>query len=184
MKKLLANFTLWLFGWKSETKDIEHIKKSVMIAAPHTSNWDLIFMVAIFWKHDINVKFLIKNMYTKGIHGGFFRWLGAIGIDRKKSNNTVDFASSLFAQHEELILIIPPEGTRKRVDKWRKGFYHIAKNSAVPISFGYLDYKEKIGGSAGFINLTDSMEDDFTKIQAFYKTKAGKFPDEYNPKIY
>ena len=63
------------------------IKKSVMVAAPHTSNWDLIFMVAIFWKHNIKVKFFIKNAYTKGIHGSFFKWLGGIGIDRSQKNN-------------------------------------------------------------------------------------------------
>ena len=184
MKKAIANFTLWIFGWKTEIKDMEQIKKSVMIAAPHTSNWDLIFMVAVFWKHNINVRFFIKNVYTKGIHGKFFRWLGGIGIDRSKKNNLVERASLSFKSEEELIIIIPPEGTRNRVDKWKLGFYHIAKKAQVPISFGYLDYKEKIGGSGGFISLTDSMENDLDKIQAFYKTKTAKFPENYNEKIY
>ncbi len=184
MKKLIANITLKLSGWKTETKNIESIKKSVMIAAPHTSNWDLIFMVAVFWKHNINVKFFIKDAYTKGIYGFFFKWLGGIGIDRSKKNNLVERAAQSFEKEEKLIIIIPPEGTRKRVEKWKLGFYHIAKTARVPISFGYLDYKEKIGGCGSFIPVTDSMENDLDKIQTFYKTKTGKFPELYNPKIY
>ena len=184
MKKILAKFVLWITGWKSEATDIETARKSVMVAAPHTSNWDLIYMVAIFWQHDIPVKFFIKNSYTKGLHGGFFRWLGGIGINRTKSGNKVETAANLFQEKEELIIIIPPEGTRKRVEKWKTGFYHIAKAAKVPVSLGYLDYKNKIGGVGGFLNLTDSFEIDMEKIQAFYKTKTGKFPKEYNPNIF
>ena len=130
------------------------------------------------------VKFFIKNAYTKGIHGSFFKWLGGIGIDRTQKNNLVERAAKSFENEEELIIIIPPEGTRKRVDKWKLGFYHIAKSANVPVSFGYLDYKEKIGGVGGFLSLTDSMEDDLDKIQAFYKTKTGKFPELYKEEIY
>ncbi|MDB4088778.1 1-acyl-sn-glycerol-3-phosphate acyltransferase [Flavobacteriales bacterium] len=184
MKKGLAKFVLWISGWKSEATDLDTAKKSVMIAAPHTSNWDLIYMVAIFWQHNITVKFFIKDVYTKGIHGGFFRWLGGIGINRKQAGNQVETAANLFQKEEELIIIIPPEGTRKRVEKWKKGFYYIAQKANVPVSFGYLDYKEKIGGVGGYINLSDSFENDMDKIKEFYKTKTGKFPKDYNTEIY
>lgn len=184
MKKGLAKFVLWITGWKPEATDLETIKKSVMVAAPHTSNWDLIYMVAIFWQYELPVKFFIKDSYTKGVHGGYFRWLGGIGINRKKAGNQVETAAELFEKEEELIIIIPPEGTRKRVDKWKKGFYHIAQKANVPVSFGFLDYKEKSGGVGGFINLTDSFENDMDKIQTFYKSKTAKFPENYNEKIY
>jgi 1-acyl-sn-glycerol-3-phosphate acyltransferase len=141
-------------------------------------------MVAIFWQYKLPVKFFIKDSYTKGIHGVFFRWLGGIGIDRKQAGNRVETAANLFKKEEELIIIIPPEGTRKRVDKWKKGFYYIAQKANVPISFGYLDYKEKTGGVGGFIDLTDSFENDMEKIQKFYKTKTAKFPENYNKEIY
>lgn len=184
MKKQIGRFALWVFRWKSETTDYKIITRSVMIAAPHTSNWDLIFMVAIFWKHQVNVKFFIKDAYTKGIHGFFFRWLGGIGIDRSKPNNMVEVASGLFKKTDRLIIIIPPEGTRKRVPKWKKGFYFIAKQAQVPISLGYLDYEKKIGGVGGFLSVSDSFNEDMKNIQHFYRTKTAKFPEMYNPEIY
>tara|TARA_B110000459_G_C16311999_1_gene359597 strand:- start:221 stop:646 length:426 start_codon:yes stop_codon:yes gene_type:complete len=141
-------------------------------------------MVAIFWQYELPVKFFIKDSYTKGLHGGYFRWLGGIGINRKQAGNKVETAAKLFEKEEKLIIIIPPEGTRKRVDKWKKGFYHIAKKANVPVSFGFLDYKNKNGGVGGFINLTDSFENDMEKIQAFYKRKTAKFPENYNQEIY
>lgn len=184
MKKLIARFVFWITGWKTELTDLEVAKRSVMIAAPHTSNWDLVYMMGVLWLHEMPVKFFIKNSYTKGLHGGYFRWLGGIGINRKEAGNMVETAAQLFKEKEQLIIIIPPEGTRKRVDKWKKGFYHIAKTAQVPVSFGFLDYKEKIGGVGGYINLTDSFENDMEKIQTFYKTKTGKFPEFYNEEIY
>jgi len=184
MKKLIARIVFWITGWKTELKDLEVAKRSVMIAAPHTSNWDLVYMMGVLWMHEISVKFFIKDSYTKGLHGGYFRWLGGIGVNRKKAGNRVEIAANLFEKEKELIIIIPPEGTRKRVDKWKKGFYYIAQKAKVPISFGFLDYKEKIGGVGGFIHLSESFENDMEKIQAFYKTKSGKFPELYNEEIY
>ncbi len=184
MKKLFAQFVFWIKGWKTSIQNLDVARKSVMIAAPHTSNWDLVYMLGVLWIHKIPVKFFIKDSYTKGIHGGFFRWLGGIGINRKQTGNRVDISAQLFQEKEELIIIIPPEGTRKRVDKWKKGFYHIAKTANVPVSFGFLDYKDKIGGLGGYINLTDSFENDMEKIQEFYKTKTGKFPELYNERIF
>ena len=90
MKKGLAKFVLWITGWKPEVTDLEIIKKSVMVAAPHTSNWDLIYMVAIFWQYELPVKFFIKDSYAKGLHGGYFRWLGGIGINRKQAGKFND----------------------------------------------------------------------------------------------
>ena len=96
----------------------------------------------------------------------------------------IETAAKLFEKENEIIIIIPPEGTRKRVEKWKTGFYHIAKKANVPVSYGFLDYKEKIGGVGGYINLTDSFESDMKIIQTFYKTKIGKFPENYNSTIY
>ena len=184
MKKLIARFVFWITGWKAELIDLEIVKRSVMIAAPHTSNWDLVYMVGVFWQYKIPVKFFIKDSYTKGLHGWYFRWLGGIGINRKEAGNMVETAAKLFELEKELIIVIPPEGTRKRVYKWKKGFYFIAQKANVPVSFGFLDYKNKIGGVGGFINLSDSFENDMDKIQTFYKTKSGKFPELYNEVIY
>ena len=96
MKKLIARFVFWITGWKAELIDLEIVKRSVMIAAPHTSNWDLVYMVGVFWQYKIPVKFFIKDSYTKGLHGWYFRWLGGIGINRKEAGNMVETAAKLF----------------------------------------------------------------------------------------
>jgi len=184
MKKILANIVLFVSGWKSSYNTDFDKDRCVMLAAPHTSNWDFLFAMAIFWKHDVKVKFFIKDGFTKGIHGGFFRWMGAIGVDRTKKNNLVDYAIDLFNENEKLVMLIPAEGTRKRVDKWKKGFYHIAKGANVSVALGYLDYKKKIAGVDKIIKLKGNFEVDMKIIEDFYKTKNAKFPELYNQSIY
>lgn len=184
MKKLIGSLVLFLFGWKAQYPEHFKAKKTVMIAAPHTSNWDLLYALAVYWKKGIRAQFLIKNAYTKGLHGYFFKWLGAIGVDRNKHNNLVDYAVSLFKTNDSLVLMVPAEGTRKRVEKWKTGFYHMAKLAEVPITFGFLDYKNKIAGVGGVCTPTENFEKDMLYIQNFYKNITAKFPEQYNPKIF
>jgi 1-acyl-sn-glycerol-3-phosphate acyltransferase len=155
-----------------------------MIAAPHTSNWDLIFAMATYWKFGVKAKFFIKDDWTKGIHGWFFKKMGAIGVTRGKKNNLVDLAVKLFNENEKFVLLVPAEATRKKVRKWKRGFYVIAQKAKVPVALGYLDYKKKIAGVGGLIDLTDNFKDDMQKIQDFYKDVTAKFPKNYNKKIY
>ncbi|MCK0131255.1 1-acyl-sn-glycerol-3-phosphate acyltransferase [Flavobacteriaceae bacterium F08102] len=184
MKKIIGTLVLWITGWKAEYPAENFVLKTVMLAAPHTSNWDLLYALAVYWKKGIKARFLIKNNYTKGIHGYFFRWLGAIGVNREKNTNMVDFAVNLFNTSDTLVLMVPPEGTRKRVDQWKTGFYHIAIHAKVPVSLGFLDYKKKIAGVGGVIYLSGNFNHDMKIIEDFYKTKTGKYPANYNPKIY
>jgi len=155
-----------------------------MLASPHTSNWDLVFSLGVYWIEGINAKFLIKNSYTKSVFGFFFKWLGAIGVDRSKHNNLVDYSIELFNSREELVLMVPAEGTRKRVDRWKTGFYHIAKNANVPVSFGFLDYDKKLAGVGDMYDLTGVFENDMQYIQDFYENIAAKYPENYNKRIY
>tara|TARA_R110002073_G_scaffold139232_2_gene289268 strand:- start:48000 stop:48554 length:555 start_codon:yes stop_codon:yes gene_type:complete len=184
MKKYIAKFVFFIFGWKATYLEKYKVSKSVVLAAPHTSNWDLLFSLAVYWREGIDAKFLIKNVYTNGIFGFFFKWLGAIGVDRSKHNNLVDYAISLFSTSEKLILMIPAEGTRKRVAKWKTGFYHIARNAQVPISFGFLDYKKKLAGVGDVYLLTGDFDNDMKYIEDFYRTIEGKHPELYNKKIF
>ena len=184
MKKLIARFVLYISGWKSDYPEIFKVSKSVMLAAPHTSNWDLIYALAVYWKEGINAKFLIKNNYIKGILGFFFKWLGAIGVDRNKNNNLVDYAVELFNSSKELILMVPAEGTREWVEKWKTGFYHIAKNANVPVSLGFLDYTKKLAGVGKVYNLKGDFKTDMQFIQDFYKDIEAKHPELYNKQIF
>lgn len=184
MRAKFARFVLFVFGWKTVYTPNFKVDKCVMLGAPHTSNWDMLFGLALYWKANIRAKFFIKDFYTKGLHGFFFRWLGGIGVNRKKHNNLVDYAVKLFETSEKLALGVPAEGTRKRVERWKTGFYHIATQANVPVCLCYADYKKKIAGVGKVMMLSGDFEKDMTLIQEFYKDKTAKFPEKYNKRIF
>ncbi len=184
MKWLIAKFLFFITGWKAKYPSEFKVSKSVMLAAPHTSNWDIVFALGVYWIEGIDAKFLIKNSYTNSFFGFFFKWLGAIGVDRTKHNNLVDYSVELLNNSKKLILMVPAEGSRRRVEKWKKGFYHIASKAKVPVSFGYLDYANKIAGVGDVYELKGIFETDMQYIQDFYKTIEGKHPELYNKKIF
>jgi 1-acyl-sn-glycerol-3-phosphate acyltransferase len=111
------------------------------------------------------------------ILGSLVRSLGGIAVDRSKNNSLVDGMAQLFKEHDELVILITPEGTRAYQPKWRKGFYHTAMQAGVPIQLGYLDYKNKEAGVGPCIYPTGDYEADLEVIKAFYRTKAGRFPE-------
>jgi|JI9StandDraft_1071089.scaffolds.fasta_scaffold30976_4 1-acyl-sn-glycerol-3-phosphate acyltransferase len=184
MKSLIGKLVLFILGWKSNYPKAYNVNKCVMIAAPHTSNWDLVFSLAVFWEQKVPVKFFIKDSFTKGLHGWFFKMMGAIGVDRSKKGNLVQFAVETLAQNDRIVLMVPAEGTRSRVEKWKTGFYHIAKSAQLPVALGYLDYEKKIAGVGDLIHLTEDFNHDMGKIEAFYKTIPAKYPEKYNQKIF
>ena len=183
MKRKIGSFILRIFGWKTNYKEEFTLRKGVLVAAPHTSNWDFLFAIATFWKMGIDVKFLIKDNYTKSFFGFIFKALGAIGVDRENGKNMVDYSADLIKK-KDIIFIVPAEGTRKRVEKWKTGFYHIAKKANVPVLLGYLDYDSKTSGINKILELTDSFENDMKEIQAYYLNYSAKHPENYNPSIY
>lgn len=161
------------------------MKHSVMVAAPHTSNWDAPIALAAFWIMGVDVKFFIKDDYTKGAFGWLFKAFGAIGVDRsKKKNQLTDYAIELLNSQEELVILVPAEGTRKAVDKWRTGFYRIAIETGAPISLGYLDYAKKEAGVADVFKPSGEFEKDMFQIQEIYRPITGKNPTNYNKKIF
>lgn len=184
MKSFIGKLVLKIMGWKSNYPPQYMTDKCVMIAAPHTSNWDLLFALAVFWEKQIPVRFFIKQSFTKGLHGWFFKALGGIGVDRSKHSNLVDYAVLVLEGKSKIALLVPAEGTRSRVEKWKTGFYHIAHQAKVPVALGYLDYKNKIAGVGNLINLSGNFENDMQKIQDFYSEIPAKYPELYNKKIF
>lgn len=183
MKALLGKLFFWMMGWKLKADISEDMKHSVMVAAPHTSNWDFPFALAAFWMMGLDLKYFIKDFYTKGLHGYFFRWTGAIGVNQKAKNNLTEYAINQLKVNK-MVILVPAEGTRKRVEKWRTGFYTIALEAKVPISLGYLDFKRKEAGTMGAFWPTGDFEKDMEFIQKQYLDKEGKNPENYNPQIY
>ena len=173
----IAKFVFWLSGWKLGRPADPTIKKSMMIAAPHTSNWDLIFARAAFYLMDLDVRFTVKKEWTEHwLLGGLVRAVGALPVDRSRNNSLVDGMVKLFNERDELVILITPEGTRKYQPRWRKGYYYAALEAGVPIQLGYLDYKNKVAGVGGAVYPTGDYAADEEKIKAFYRTIQGKYP--------
>jgi 1-acyl-sn-glycerol-3-phosphate acyltransferase len=184
MKKYLGQFMLGIMGWKSNYPKEFQVDRFVIIAAPHTSNWDLYYALAIFWKYEIPVKYFIKDAFTKGPHGFIFKALGAIGVDRSRTGNLVHHAAAIIQNMDKIALMVPAEGTRSKVKKWKTGFYHIASKANVPVALGYLDYAKKIAGVGGLIQITGDRDSDMQVIEEFYTGITAKYPEQYNKKIY
>ena len=184
MKYYIAKFIFFLAGWKLKATPelIQRAQNTVTVAAPHTSNQDLIFSLGAFWLMRLPLKFLIKDFYTKWYFLGFFKWLGGIGVNREQRSNIVEHSAEIL-RSTDFNLMISPEGTRKFVDKWKTGFYHIAVKGGVDISLGFLDYKEK---KAGLLDVVTPGELDSTmkQIQTLYKPISGKNPELFNTNLH
>lgn len=185
MKRFLAHIWFRISGWKLKMyTEVSKEKTLVMIAAPHTSNWDFIYTMCAFWLMGINLKFFIKDSYTNGFFGFLFKYLGAIGVDRSKANNMVDYTVDQMKVLHPIVILIPAEGSRSRVDKWKTGFYHIAKKAAVDVALGYMDYDKKEVGVLKIVHPSDHFETDMDIIEKAYASISPKYPDLYNKKIY
>ncbi len=167
---------LKMFGWRVEGA-LPDIEKFVIIAAPHTSNWDFPFTLALTFALRMKIYWMGKIALFRWPFGGICRWLGGIPIDRSRSHNMVEQAIQAFEEREKLIMVIPPEGTRKKVSHWKTGFYHIAQGANVPIVLGFLDYRRKVGGIGPAFYPTGRIEDDIREIKMFYATITGKRQD-------
>ncbi|UCD91116.1 MAG: lysophospholipid acyltransferase family protein [Desulfobacterales bacterium] len=170
-------FFLWITGWRTEGQ-FPVIPRFVLVAAPHTSNWDLPYGLFSIFVFKAKIYWLGKEAIFRMPLKGFFKWLGGIPVDRSKSSNVVTQSIKQFHENERLILAITPAGTRKRVKKWKTGFYHIAAGANVPIVLGFLDYKRKVGGIGPVIYPTGDFEADIKTIRAFYDGIIGKYPDK------
>jgi 1-acyl-sn-glycerol-3-phosphate acyltransferase len=169
---------LKILGWRVEGK-IPDIKKFVIIAAPHTSNWDFPITLAVAFVLRMKIYWMGKAAMFRWPFAATLRWLGGIPIDRSQSHNVVEQSIQAFQKLERLIMVVPPEGTRKKVSYWKTGFYHIASGANVPIVLGFLDYKRKAGGIGPTFYPTGRLEEDLQKIQAFYATITGKRQSEF-----
>lgn len=178
IKKWLATLIFKGLGWRTEGEIHKNLKKYVIIAAPHTSNWDFIFGRLYFYMYEIPLKFLIKKELFFFPLGPILKWLGGIPVDRSKKTDLTSQLVKEFEKHDELALLITPEGTRKYNPNWKKGFYYIAKAAGVPIILGYIDYEKKIGGIGPVYYPKDDPDREIEQIRKFYFDKKGKHPEQ------
>jgi 1-acyl-sn-glycerol-3-phosphate acyltransferase len=169
----LSLIILKISGWRIEGK-LPDIPKFVLIAAPHTSNWDFPLTILVAFALKAKIYWMGKEAIFRRPFKKFFRWLGGIPIDRSRTNNIVEQMIQKFAESGKLIITIPPSGTRKRVMKWKTGFYYISKGANVPIVLGFLDYKRKVGGIGPVYCPTGDIDNDMREIRAYYTGMKGK----------
>ena len=169
------------FGWEFSMEEFPERKKMVLAAVPHTSNWDLPFMLACSYISGLKISWLGKHTIFKGPGKWFFGWLGGVPVDRRAPRGLVAQVVEEFERREELALAIPPEGTRGYTEGWKTGFYYIALGAKVPIVLTYLDFGKKRAGFGPVIMPTGDIEADFERFHAFYKDVQAKFPQHQSP---
>ena len=172
---------LKLLGWTLSIDELKKVKKSIIIEAPHTSNWDFFIGILAAKSSGIKFHFIIKKEWNKPFIGPLLRTLGAIFIDRSQATGLTKQISETFKKMHEGHIIFTPEGTRSRVKKWKTGFYFIAHESHVPISVAYIDYKEKRIGIDHTFYPSGNIHHDCIRLRKFYSTIHPKNNANYNP---
>ena len=175
---LLRGFSLAFLkmaGWTVEGSLPIQASRSVLIAAPHTSNWDLPYTLMVAFALRLNPYWMGKHSIFRAPFGGLMRWLGGIPVNRAQSSTLVAASAQAIAGADgPLQLIVPPEGTRSKTRYWKTGFYYIAQTARVPIVMAYMDYATKRSGLGPLFQPTGDIEADMAAIKAFYAPFKGK----------
>ena len=180
---LLARLIRWALvtwfkfqGWTVEGT-APSPRKFVIIAAPHTSNWDFVYFLGAADALNLNLSFMGKQSLFKWPFERAMRDLGGIPVDRSHNTNAVDATVAEFSKRDEFMITIAPEGTRSHSGKWKTGFYHIAVGAKVPMVLGLMDYKRKVVGLGPAIMPTGDYEADMVELAKFYNACTPKFPE-------
>ena len=172
---------LRLTGWQVQGTLPPEATKSVLIAAPHTSNWDLPYTLMLAFVLRLNVYWIGKASLFRWPLGPLMRWLGGIAVDRSRSANLVAAsAAALIDADGPTQLVVPPEGTRGKTRHWKTGFYYIALQARVPIVLAFVDYERKVGGLGPLFTPTGDIERDMAEIKRFYAPIQGRRPRQFD----
>jgi 1-acyl-sn-glycerol-3-phosphate acyltransferase len=177
IKKWIGQAFLRTAGWKMKGER-PFVERYVFIAAPHTSNWDLAFLLALAQIYGIRVSWMGKDTLFRWPLGVLMRKLGGIPVRRDRTNDLVAQMVSAIQQSDSIALTVPVEGTRGYTPHWKSGFYHIARGAQAPVVMGFLDYERRRGGFGPEMSLTGDIRSDMDEIRAFYRDKRGRHPDD------
>jgi len=173
--RVISGFLLKITGWRV-VAPLPDLRKYLVIAAFHTSNWDFVIGVCAAFLLRIKTYWIGKDNLFIPPFDRFFRWLGGIPINRSRSQNMVDRTIRLFREHQDMVIALAPEGTRKKIAYWKSGFYHIAIGAGVPIVLAFIDYPSKSCGIGEVMHPTGDLKTDMARIREFYSRFKGKFP--------
>ncbi len=176
--KALAALALLVTGWRFEGR-LPNLRKFVIIVAPHTSNWDFPTGLMAMYALGLRGTFLGKDTLFKPPLGWLMRWLGGVPVDRSSTNNVVDQSVSYFAKRDKMIFVLSPEGTRKRIDRWRSGFYWVAVGAGVPIVPVAFDFARKRFVIHEPQTMTGDLHRDIAHLRTFFKSAMAYRPEFY-----
>ena len=169
---------LALAGWRFEGT-LPNLPRMVIVAAPHTSNWDFVVGMSGVFALGIDLHWMGKHTLFDPPFGGVMRWLGGLAIDRRAAHGVVDQGAAEFARRERLLLVVTPEGTRSKVARWKTGFWHIARQAGVPILLGGLDFRLRQLLFGPLLWPGDDLESDMQKILAYYRGVTPCRPENF-----
>jgi len=176
---VVAKAILRLIGWDVKVQPPTD-PKLVMMAAPHTSNWDTVLMLLAASVYRARMRFLVKDTFPWPI-SALLEAFGGVPIDRSGGLGLVDAAIKILNEHDRMLLVLAPSGTRKRTERWRSGFYWIAHGAGVPLVCGILDYGRKEAAFGPRIQVTGDIHADMDAIRAAYADKMACHPDKQTP---
>ncbi|MGI9294898.1 MAG: lysophospholipid acyltransferase family protein [Pseudomonadales bacterium] len=173
---VLSKFALRVLGWEL-CGEMPRQKKIMLIAGPHTSNWDFVLLLAVMFNHHMEIHWLGKHTLFKQPFRAITKWFGGIPVNRGKATNVARQVIDVYRTSERLIVLITPEGTRSKVKEWKTGFYRIAEGAGIPIVLGFCDFSRKQVGFGPTFEPSGDIGKDLPLIKEFYKGKTGKNPE-------
>ena len=176
----LAGIYLTIAGWRIAGAPPSE-PKYVLVAAPHTSNWDVPHMLAVAFRCRVRIQWAGKHTLFRPPFGGLMRWLGGIPIDRRAKHGAVEQLADAVQRAERIVLAISPEGTRRRTEHWRSGFYHVARLAQVPMIPGVLDYGAKTAIFGPVLWPTGNVRKDMDRFRSFFEGRAACHPEQFGP---
>lgn len=176
----LAWLVMRLLGWKV-VGPLPPYPKLVIVAYPHTSNWDGFYMILTAWNAQMRLQWMGKHTLFKPPFGWFIRQLGGVPIDRRSKHNVVEQAIQAFNRQDHMLLVVAPESTRKKVEGWKTGFYHIAMGAGVPLALAMMDYGTKRVHIHQVLHPSGDIEADVAWMREYYADAKGLHPENQSP---
>ena len=174
----LAAIVLWVLGWRFEG-EVPDLPKLVIVVAPHTSNWDFVVGLAADFALGMRIRFLAKNTLFGPLLGGFMRWAGGIPVDRALPEGVIEAATASFKEEAPLLLAIAPEGTRRRVERFKSGFWRIARAAGVPVWTVALDWSRRVVRLDPVFETSSDLEADLRALGSRYSAAMARRPENY-----
>jgi 1-acyl-sn-glycerol-3-phosphate acyltransferase len=180
LRARFAGWALRLAGWRVVLAQPVPMH-CVVVFYPHTSNWDFPVGLLAKWLTGIHFRFVAKDSLFATPLGPMLRRWGGIPVDRSRRTGVIARLAQAFADNADFRLVVAPEGTRRRTEHWKSGFYHLARAAQVPLGLAFIDYRRREVGVGGFVGLSGDVDMDMARIAAFYADKTACRPENAAP---